>query len=127
MKKIIVSIFAFFYLGLSCGFASNMHFCMGRFSSVDLFKIDKSNCKKCGMKSRKGCCNSKLTVVKITDNQQASIASIHIFSPAEAYLQHNAFVSLWPLAQPINASFTGTSPPPVSGALLCILNSVFII
>jgi hypothetical protein len=127
MKKCFVSIFAVFYLGLSCGFAFNMHFCMGRLSSVELFHVSDNTCYKCGMKSREGCCNSKLTVVKITDSQQSSSAQLNINSPLTAIVNYHKHIYVQPVVQSFHAIFTDTSPPPVTGAFLCILNSIFTI
>ena len=126
MKKFLISIFAIFYLGLSCGFAFNMHFCMGRFSSVELFHTGKNTCTKCGMKNRQGCCDSKLTVVKITDSQQLSSAELNIHSPLIAVINYHTYLSVNSAVHPANTIFTATSPP-VNGAFLCILNSIFII
>ena len=127
MKKCFVSIFAVFYLGLSCGFAFNMHFCMGKFSSVELFHTGNNTCDKCGMKNREGCCNSKLTVVKITDSHQLSSAEVNINSPLTAIINYHRHIYLQPAIQSLTPTFTDTSPPPVSGAFLCILNSIFTI
>ena len=127
MKKLVISIFAVFYLGLSCGFAFNMHFCMGKFSSVELFHTGNKKCSKCGMKNREGCCNSKLTVVKITDSQQSSSAGLRIDSPVTAIVNYRTYRNLQPVLQSLRATFTDTSPPSIPGAFLCILNSIFII
>lgn len=127
MKKFLVSIFAVFYLGLSCGFAFNTHFCMGKVSSVDLFSAKSNECDQCGMKNMKGCCDSKLTVVKITDNQQVS--SLHVDPVSFFYINNNYsdYISLRSYARSFRVSFSDTSPPPIPGAFLCVLNSVFII
>ncbi|MEO8764248.1 MAG: hypothetical protein ABI416_08170 [Ginsengibacter sp.] len=127
MKKCIVSIFAVFYLGLSCGFAFNMHFCMGRLSSVELFHTGSDKCGKCGMKNREGCCNSKLTVIKITDCQQSSTAHLNINPPFTAIVNHHAFANLQPVINSLLITFTDTSPPAVSGAFICVMNSIFTI
>ncbi len=127
MKKFLISIFAVFYLGLSCGFAFDMHFCMGKFSSVELFHTGNNECNKCGMKNRQGCCNSKLTVVKITDSQQSPTAQLSIASPFTAIINHHSYTFLQPVLQTLHATFTDASSPPISGAFLCILNSVFTI
>lgn len=127
MKKFLVSIFAVFYLGLSCGFAFNIHFCMGKISSVDLLSVNSNKCNKCGMKRMKGCCDSKLTVVKITDSQQVSSTDIHTASPFHTIADHYVYISLHYVTRPVAVTLNNTSPPPIQGAFLCILNSVFII
>jgi hypothetical protein len=127
MKKLLVSIFAVFYLGLSCGFAFDMHFCMGKFSSVELFHTSDKKCGKCGMKNKNGCCESKVTFVKITDNQQLSSSGIIIISPLTTITQYYISTFLPHISLYSNASFTDTSPPPISGSFLRILNCTFTI
>jgi len=128
MKKTFITIFALLYLGLSCGFAFNIHFCMGKISSIDLFHNDKDNCGKCGVKKMKRCCDSKLTVVKITDSQQSSNAGVSLASPQATILVYKFHNTAELFSKSVcSASFNSTSPPPLSGAFLCILNSVFII
>ncbi len=127
MKKIFISIFATFYLGLSCGFAFNVHFCMGKFSSIDFSKNSEKNCGKCGMKHMKDCCNSKVIVAKITNFQQPAYSEVNVKSPVIATIDHTHYSFIKPVAQIFQATFNNTSPPKSSGAFLCILNSVFII
>jgi len=127
MKKLFVSIFAFFYLGLSCGFAFNMHFCMGRLSSVEFFHTGNNTCETCGMKYGQGCCHSKLTVVKITDSHQSSSAEINIHPPFAALIKYAPQSIAAETVHLPGAAFADTSPPPVTGSFLCILNSIFII
>ena len=80
MKKTFVFIFAFFYLGISCGFALDIHFCMGKFSSMEFYHSKKAKCGKCGMNTKNSCCNDKVTVVKLTDNQQISSNTLQLTS-----------------------------------------------
>ena len=127
MKKCLISIFAVFYLGLSCGFAIDIHFCMGKLLSVDLFHKGDNTCSKCGMKNREGCCNSKLTVVKITDSQQPSYTGSSIGSPLTAIVNYHAATHLHPVLRSLHAILTDTYPPPVPGAFRCILHSIFTI
>ena len=127
MKKFFVFIFAVFYLGLSCGFAFDMHFCMGKFSSVEFFHTGDKKCGKCGMKNKNGCCESKVTFVKITDNQQLSSSGIIIISPLTAITHYYIYTFLQPVSEYSKVTFTDTSPPPISGSFLRILNCTFTI
>lgn len=125
MKKFFISIFAIFYLAASCGFAMNIHFCMDKFSSIDLWNHHSTKCEKCGTQSRKGCCDSKLTVVKITASQQVPSAAVNIVSPLTAIINYPAYISLLFASNHFRVAVTDSSPPPVSGTSVCILNSVF--
>lgn len=127
MKKVFLFIFAFIYLGLSSGFAFDIHFCMGKFSSIELFHANKSKCGKCGMNNGNDCCKTKVTVVKITDNQQIASTDIKILSPVIAPVQ-TYFDGAVAYKYLPSAKFTRVnSPPPIPGSFICILNSAFLI
>ena len=49
MKKIIVAILAFLYLGVSSGVAMEIHYCMGKKAGVDLYNSNNQKCSKCSM------------------------------------------------------------------------------
>lgn len=68
MKKALATILAVIYLTTSSGATVTMHYCMGKFSSVDFFKNDK--CGKCGMKKADGCCHDDVKVIKMHDTHQ---------------------------------------------------------
>jgi hypothetical protein len=127
MKKFFISIFAIFYLGLSSGLAFNVNFCMGKIASIDFYKNSEKNCGRCGMKQMKHCCDSKLTVAKISNSQQVSSAEINIKLPYTAIINYTRQSFVKPVAEILQPAFSSTSPPESSGAFLCILNSVFIL
>ena len=127
MKKFFISIFAILYLGLSSGFALNVHFCMGKVSSIDFFKASEKSCGKCGMKHMKDCCNSKLIVAKISNSQQPAYSDVGAKSPVVTNINYPHYSFVKPAAQIVRPAFNSTSPQESSGAFLCILNSVFII
>ncbi len=78
MKKIIAGILSIIYLTVTCGFAINIHYCMGHVSSVDYVYNNSKKCSHCGMENKKGCCHSEFKVVKLTDDQQLAKANISI-------------------------------------------------
>jgi hypothetical protein len=79
MKRSAVAILAIIYFAISSGVVVNIHYCMGKMSSVKLQAWTPSSCG-CGkkMESKKGCCKTELKVVKIEDAQKATYADLAI-------------------------------------------------
>ncbi len=82
MKRSAIAILAIIYLTISSGVVVNIHYCMGRMSSVKLQAWAPNTCA-CGkkMESKKGCCKTELKVVKLEDAQKASYADFAIHTP----------------------------------------------
>ena len=49
MKKIVVPILLLCYLALTTGVIVNLHYCMNRLASTELFASESKQCGKCGM------------------------------------------------------------------------------
>lgn len=80
MKKVLVSILAVLYLGLSIGATIDVHYCMGKLLDVDFnHKTESDNtCNKCGMKKLpdgKGCCRNA--------HMALSIERVQNFAPCQ--------------------------------------------
>jgi hypothetical protein len=82
VKRIPVTILTVIYFAISSGVVVNMHYCMGRLSSVNMQSWPASTCA-CGKKteSKKKCCKTELKVVKLEDAQKASYADFAIHTP----------------------------------------------
>jgi hypothetical protein len=78
MKKVFVSILSILYLIVACGFAINIHYCMGRVTNIDYVSGNSKTCGRCGMENKSGCCHSEFKIIKISDDQQTAKANIHI-------------------------------------------------
>jgi hypothetical protein len=67
---------AIFYLTLSSGLAMNIHYCMGKISSITFGHEKDHNdgsCNKCGMsKTENHCCSDDVEFLKLTDSHQAT-------------------------------------------------------
>lgn len=70
VKRFIITILAFLYLGLTSGVVKNLHYCMGQLSNVEYGYDDHDSCGTCGMKEKDGCCNTELKIVKVEDSHQ---------------------------------------------------------
>jgi hypothetical protein len=89
-KKILILIVAMLYLTVSSGLAMNIHYCMGKISSVTFgHKKDHSDgtCGKCGMdKTENHCCSDETQFIKLTDSQQSTklpelLQSVSLIAP----------------------------------------------
>ena len=124
MKKIIVAILAFIYLGTSSGMAMNIHFCMGKFSSVDVFHHSEKS-GKCDMKSSTGCCKDDFKVFKIKDSHQLFSNGFKIFSPVLISPINKNFIYDNLFSTKVIATPNNHSPPTANNISLNILFSVF--
>ena len=82
MKKALIAILAFLYLAVASGIEMNIHYCMGEIASVEFGSPAKNVCGKCGMESKKGCCDDETTFIKIQDSHQLSQLTWSVFSLA---------------------------------------------
>jgi hypothetical protein len=83
---------ALFYLSATSGMVLNVHYCMGKISSVTFGHEKDHNdgtCDKCGMiKTENHCCKDEVTEVKLNDVHQTSsvafeLASISTLQPVK--------------------------------------------
>lgn len=71
MKKAVVTILAVLYFITSTGATIHIHFCMGKLISWNVNPNENTGiCNRCGMKSKKGCCEEKYQVIKIDQDQK---------------------------------------------------------
>jgi hypothetical protein len=76
MKKALIPVIMICYLAFSSGVMVNLHYCMNRLASTELFAIASEQCGKCGMDMHKahGCCRDELKIVKMDDDQKVNPA-----------------------------------------------------
>lgn len=84
IRKIFISIIAVFYFAVTSGMVMNIHYCMGKISSVT-FNHDADQedgtCGKCGMsKTENHCCKDEVTTVKLTDSHKTSFIAFKLSS-----------------------------------------------
>jgi hypothetical protein len=126
MKKFLIAILAFCYLGVSSGIAMEIHYCMGKKTGVELFGSDNDKCGQCGMKEKKGgCCNDEHKFYKLNDSHK-NVSNDVSFETPVAILSNPVPVFDFLLAvQPVESSISNHSPPVYSGPSACIVNCVF--
>lgn len=126
MKKIIISILAFLYLGVSSGIAIEIHYCMGKKAGIEFYGSDKEKCGKCGMKDKKGgCCNDEHKFYKINDSHKNVSNDLSFATPitiaANTFYSYNSKI----LNDPFNKTVHNNSPPVYTGPARCLLNCNF--
>jgi hypothetical protein len=72
LKKVFVAILAVLYLAVASGVEMNIHYCMGKIASVEYGASEKGLCGKCGMQSKKGCCEDETRFLRLQDSHQLS-------------------------------------------------------
>lgn len=73
MKKIVVLILSIIYFTVSTGFVVNVHYCMGKISTV---KFEEPKQKCCCKKKHKACCKTEQQLVKLSSNSKLTDAWI---------------------------------------------------
>lgn len=132
MKKIIIAIFAFFYLAVSSGFTVHMHYCMGQLADWDLGHNKSKTCSKCGMdksdEKNSGCCKDEHKLIKNITDQKTSETGIQLikFIAVALPVSFDEVLSVNFLSvteeNPISHA-----PPRSSGVAVYIRNCIFLI
>ncbi|MES2849695.1 MAG: hypothetical protein V4685_11610 [Bacteroidota bacterium] len=126
MKKFIVAILAFLYLGVSSGIAMEIHYCMGKKAGVELFGNDNDKCGKCGMKEKKGgCCSDEHKFYKLNDSHKNVSNDVSFETPVAILINRFPVFDFLLAATPVEGKVNNHSPPIYSGPSACILNCIF--
>jgi len=125
MKKILVSILAFFYLASSVGATVHLHYCMDKFINWSLLK-GGDKCSKCGMEKDGGCCKDENKFVKNNIDQKVAESSFQLIQMA-AVTTPAVFIytSEYHFSSIIQENHLSHAPPRNNGVGIYILNSVF--
>jgi hypothetical protein len=130
MKKVIVAIFAIFYLAISSGFTLHMHYCMNKLAEWGLAQNNSSTCPKCGMKKtdnkHKGCCKDEHKFVKNDSDQKIAEAGLQM---VKAVALPVSLFEIFPIDFPSVTEKNPLShaPPRRNGVAVYIRNCVFLI
>src|SRR3954451_21029730 len=81
MKKILSLLLAVLYMTTSSGVVLNLHYCMGRISSVRVDNFKDTFCKCGKQKSERGCCQSEIRVLKCANDHTSTLASVDLKLP----------------------------------------------
>ncbi len=125
MKKLFALILAIIYLTASSGVVLNVHYCMGKLSSVSVQNLKGDLCK-CGMKAEKGtCCHSELKVVKLNNVHKETVANFSFNIPAAVISNPVSLIDISKTySSDIPSSFTN-GPPLKLSSKIYLQNQVF--
>lgn len=103
MKKLLITVLAVFYLGVSSGATVHFHYCMGELIEWGLSNDSSEqadNCSNCGMKKgiSEDCCKDQKQEFKLKESQKISLNTVQA-----------KVIDLAPLVYPeFNITFRGT-------------------
>ncbi|MBB4805529.1 hypothetical protein HNP38_000801 [Chryseobacterium defluvii] len=89
MKKILAILFSVFYFGFSSGAVFSAHYCMKELVAVSK-NIDEI-CNKCGIKTKKDCCETEIKVIKTDDSQKSDLLKIDLLKQVSEPQKYNFF------------------------------------
>ena len=128
MKKVVVPILLICYLAVSTGVVVNLHYCMNKLASTEIFGSESKQCGKCGMHTddSNGCCHDEIKIVKMDDDQKLT-ASISFNLPAIDALVHQVsdFIAASFYNAPEARHYQNHSPPLIAVQDIYLQNSVF--
>lgn len=126
VKKFIVAILAFLYLGVSSGIAMEIHYCMGKKAGVDFFGSGSDKCGKCGMSEKKnGCCNDEHKFFKLDDLHKKATGDVSFKVPPSTLTVGFPVFDFLLEHTLLSNSLQNHSPPVYKKPSACILNCVF--
>jgi hypothetical protein len=68
VRKLVAFILILLYFNASTGAPVHVHYCMGKLVSWSFgYTSGEEKCPNCGMHQRKGCCEEKDTILKISE------------------------------------------------------------
>ena len=92
MKKIVLTLLAFFYLGVSSGATVDIHFCMGKLIDWGISQSESEKCTNCGMEkgSSSDCCEDQQLKLTVKESPKASpvvyyFTSLSVYQTCTAY------------------------------------------
>lgn len=95
MKRILLTILAIFYLGVSSGASVHFHYCMGKLVKWGLERPSAKVCDFCGMpvaaSKKKSCCKDVEQQVKVEKSQKANQTVYKFDQLSAAILQPELF------------------------------------
>ena len=111
----------------STGIAMEVHYCMGKQSGVDFFKVENQKCKKCGMTEKKGgCCNDEHKFYKL--NAECKNSSPYLLTTSlhvDALLFQTKDFYFFQIPYNRSNLLSGDYPPDKNSPPIYILNCVF--
>ena len=128
MKKLITTILAIFYLGVSSGASIDMHYCMGQLIDWGISQDETEKCNNCGMEKglSSDCCKDEQHKLAVKESPKASAIVYHFNTPGlnvhSAVYNGTGFIYVHPLEE---NRIVSDSPPPSQSIPAFIRNCTF--
>ena len=125
VKKVAGTILLLLYVTITSGVIVNIHNCMGMVRSVTFGHEKDDACSTCGMKDKKGCCNTEHKFIKVQDVHKMPVASVlPDLSPTEVHSSFNIY-SYRPIPLTVDLAIYSNGPPDITSSEIYLLNRVF--
>ena len=124
MKKPIAFLIAIIYFCISSGMVMNVHYCMGKISSVKLDLLAKNLCG-CKTEKSKGCCKTEHQYLKVTDTYKVSYADFSFNLPVKEISSSYQIFTQPVFGADDMFAFANHSPPVIDHQDTYLLNCVF--
>ena len=126
MKKLLLAILSLVYLTLASGLVMNVHYCMGKVTSIDYGYRTGNDCERCGMKNKKGCCHQEYKLLKLTADQQLAKTTSQAPAPFSFEIPACALSLLQiPQGSAVLADLRYHSPPDKRSGALYLHDCIF--
>ena len=127
LKKLLATISTLTYFAVTSGIVINMHYCMDRLDSTELYKTKTDVCNKCGMhiSDSNGCCHDEIKVVKLTNDHNVSQYNHEIKAPELLPVDHNNLIADLNIMLVQKVNYLNHSPPLLSQQDTYLQNCVF--
>ena len=115
-KKLLLFMVAVFDLAATSGMVINVHYCMGKISSITFNEDADHNdgaCGKCGMaKTENHCCKDEISKGKMSDSHQTSSVAFELAAASSSVPVRTTVLSDPEQGQSAIPILTYFSPPP---------------
>lgn len=127
LRNILATISTLIYFAVTSGIVVNMHYCMDKFSSADLYKVKSDVCDKCGMNvsDSNGCCHDDIKIVKLSNDHTISQLNHELKAPEAIPVSYNDFISDLNSNLVQKIGYLNHSPPLLSVQDTYLQNCVF--
>ena len=113
------------YVTITSGVIVNIHNCMGMVRSISFGHEKDDACSTCGMKEKKGCCNTEHKFIKVQDVHKMPVASaLPDLSPTEVHSSFPIYSSR-PIPVTLDLAIYSNGPPDIPSSEIYLLNRVF--
>ncbi len=130
MKKLFVTLLAFFYLSVASGVGVYLHYCMGDLVSWSVYDSGKHSCDFCGMDKAEGkadnCCKDVKHHAKVDQAQKANVSLFKFEQSIADVIINNPIALLIPVdKQQAISEINSNAPPETASVPIYVKNCIY--